>query len=322
MGLKDYRKATAAVLFSADKDDRLTRWIDIGLIVLISLNVLAVILESVKELNEVWKPYFLAFEIFSVVVFSIEYLARVWSVVDDPWREEYKHSFFGRLKYMITPMALIDLLAIAPFFLGFFFQVDLRFLRALRLLRIFKLTRYSSAMNMLFQVFREEVRIICAAMFVLFLMVILASSMIFLLEHEAQPDKFASIPQAMYWALITMTTVGYGDVVPHTAGGQILGALLGILGVGMVALPAGILASGFSNALHRREIKMTEQVENALIDGVLSPEEEQELADLAQQLNLPEDAARAIIERVQVRLKGRTGPHICRHCGKKSEAPD
>ena len=308
-----FRERTAQILFSTNKDDRLARVVDVFLIVLISLNVLAVMLESVKALNDVWGDYFNAFEIFSVAVFSVEYVLRVWSVVDNPWKPDHEHPISGRIKYLMTPMAVIDFLSIAPFLLTVFFQVDLRFLRVLRLLRIFKLTRYSSAMTMLFQVFREEMRTIGAAMFVLFLLVIVASSLMFVLEHEAQPDKFSSIPEALYWAIITMTTVGYGDIVPQTTMGQVVTSILAILGVGMVALPAGILASGFSNAISRREAQMTEQVEHALADGIITEEEEAQLAALAQNLNMPENAAKAVLYTVQNRLKA--NPPNCPHCG-------
>lgn len=319
--LARWRKNMAVVLFSTDKDHPWTRRVDIFLIVLITLNVLAVVLESVAAIEARFATAFYLFEIFSVSVFTVEYLTRVWCIVDSPWHPEPLHPVWGRVRYVFSIMALIDLLAIAPFYLGFFVQADLRFLRALRLLRIFKLTRYSSAMTMLFQVFREERRTIGAAMFVLFLLVVIASSLIFLVEHTEQPEKFASIPQAMYWAVITMTTVGYGDVVPQTAFGQVLGALLGVLGVGMVALPAGILASGFSNALHRRETQMAEHIEDALADGHISPEEQQQLNELAERLNLPDNAAKAVLYTVQNKMKKQAESQTCPHCGKAINEP-
>lgn len=314
--LRRFRKRTAEVLFSADKDDRLTHWTDISLMALITLNVIAVTLESMDTFHHLWQAQFDAFDTFSVAVFTVEYLGRLWSAIDNPWKPVRYHALTGRLRYMATPMALIDLIAIAPFYFSMFVALDLRVLRVLRLLRIFKLTRYSPAMTMLFQVFREEMRTIGAALFVVLLMAVVASSLVYIAEHQEQPENFSSIPQALYWAMITMTTVGYGDVVPHTDLGKAISALLGVLGVGMVALPAGILASGFSNALHRRETQMAEHIEDMLADGVITDEEEGELEELANRLNVPHNAAKAVLYTVRNRLKKRL-PHTCPHCGKE-----
>ncbi|MCW8919047.1 MAG: ion transporter [Gammaproteobacteria bacterium] len=311
------RKRTAEVLFSADQADPLTHIVDVGLITLISLNVIAVILESVHMLRVAWLPYFFAFEVFSVAVFSVEYALRVWTAVDNPWRKDYRHPVFGRLRYARTVMAIIDLLAIAPFYLAFVMTLDLRFLRVLRLLRIFKLTRYSPAMTMLFQVVREEMRTMTAALFVLALLLVVASSLAFIVEHganPANPDAFASIPAAMYWAIITMTTVGYGDVVPVTPMGKMLGALIGVIGLGMVALPAGILASGFNNALHRRREVLRERITDALADGVITEREEGELEGLLAQLNL--NAADAKAMTAAIRHARKQAQTTCPHCGK------
>lgn len=318
-----YRRArlrTATLLFTTSRDDPLSQWVDMGLIVLISLNILAVVLESVQAIHHAAGIFFYVFEVFSVTVFTLEYLARVWSVIDNPWKPQLDHPITGRIRYVFTWMALIDLLAIAPFYLSFFAADDLRVLRALRLLRIFKLTRYSSAMTLLFQVFREEARTIGAAMFVSLLLVFMASTLAFIVEHETQPEKFSSIPAAMYWAVITMTTVGFGDVVPMTPWGKVLGAFIGIVGLAMVALPAGILASGFDNALHRRRAMLKERVQDAMQDGVISPEEEAELAKLVRHLNLNTVDANAIM--YAVKHQQAQAQAVCPHCGKSISPPD
>jgi voltage-gated potassium channel len=247
------------------------------------------------------------------MVFTVEYFARVWSAVDNPWKPDHAHPVKGRIRYMLTWFAIIDVIAIAPFYLSMFTGADLRILRALRLLRIFKLTRYSSAMTMLLQVFREETRTIGAAMFVSMLMMIMGATLAFIFEHKAQPEAFSSIPAAMYWAIITMTTVGYGDMVPITVYGKIVGAFISIIGLGMVALPAGILASGFNNALHRRRVLLEERVQDAMEDGVIDGEEQQQLDTLVQRLNLNKVDVTAIIKAVQHQKMTAEGG-VCPHC--------
>ena len=313
------RRRTADILFSRDREDRWTRRVDIALVLLITLNVTAVILESVREYQLLWGAYFYAFEVFSVAVFSIEYVLRVWSSVDDPWQRRYRQALKGRLRFARTTMAIIDLLAILPFYLALFISIDLRFLRVLRLLRIFKLTRYSGAMTLLFQVLRGEARNVGAAMFVLLLMLVIASSLAFIIEGGLNSSEaFSSIPAAMYWAIITMTTVGYGDIVPATALGRLLTGVIAVLSLGMVAIPTGILASGFTSALQRRREEVEDKIEDALADGALTTQEEAEIEALVERLNVSDTEVRAIKEAVR-RDRGATAP--CPHCGKLPHAP-
>ena len=182
---------------------------------------------------------------------------------------------------MASPMALIDLIAIAPFYLGFIVDIDLRFMRVLRVLRIFKLTRYNSSMTLLLGVLKRESSSFLAALFVLFLLMILSASMVYLFEHQAQPEAFANIPKAMWWAVVTLTTVGYGDIYPITIPGRVFGAIITVVGVGMVAMPAGIIASGFSEQLRLRREEYEDVVDEALEDGHLSEEEVSALVSLA-----------------------------------------
>ncbi len=306
------RRRAYEILDVGRPDDPPSRLADIALIALISLNVLAVILETLPALANPYGAFFEAFETFSVTVFSVEYVLRVWSAVEDEHRD-YRHPVRGRLRYMLSPMALIDLVAILPFYLGFFVDFDLRFMRVLRLLRVFKLTRYSSSMSLLLQVLREVARSIGAAFFVMMLMIVLAASFTYLAEHDAQPEVFGSIPEAMWWAIITMTTVGYGDVVPVTPLGKVFGALIGIVGIGMVALPAGLLASGFTEALRRRRREYEAMVEDALEDGILTEEEEALLKKTQESLGLDADEARAILH---LGIDRKRASSVCPHCGK------
>ena len=263
------RKRTAELLENRH-DDFWSHWIDVALVVLIILNVSAVVLESVPDYAEAYQAWFLMFELFSVTIFSIEYILRVWSSLELP---EFSHwgPIKGRLRYMFSAYALIDLAAILPFYMGFFISsVDWRFLRVIRLLRLFKLTRYSGAMQALLQALKAESDSLTAAFFLLFVLFILASSGVYLIENRVQPDAFGSIPAAMWWAMATLTTVGYGDVVPITPWGKLFGGFITIIGVGMVALPAGIIASGFSE--HLREQRTSyDDLFSTLLDDQAPP---------------------------------------------------
>lgn len=295
------------------KEDKESFFFDVFIITLISLNVLAVILESVASLHAVYKDYFYAFELISVGVFTIELLFRIWTTVENP-DPEYHHPLWGRLKYLFTITAIIDILAILPFYMGFLIAVDLRFMRVLRLLRVFKLTRYSSAMTIMIAVFRQEARAFGAALFVLLLLMIFSASMIFLFEHKAQPDVFSNIPNAMWWAVITLTTVGFGDAYPITPMGKLFGAAISVVGIGMVALPAGILASAFSEQLHIRRQQYRDKVADALSDGILTHKEAEQLRQIQENLGISVEEARTIMEHS---VKG--GLHFyatCPHCGK------
>ncbi len=317
--MRRYRRRAYDILDVGRKGDRLSEWADIALISLISLNVLSVIIESVPEIYAAAPQFFNAFEVFSVVVFTIEYVLRVWSA---PEHEEstYRHAFWGRLRFMLTPMQLLDLIVIVPFYLVFFVQVDLRMLRVLRLLRVFRLTRYSSSMGLLLQVLREEGRNIGAALFVLLLLIIMAASLTYLAEQEAQPVAFGSIPAALWWAVVTMTTIGYGDVVPITVMGRIFGAIIGIISVGMVALPAGLLASGFSEALRRRRSAFEQVVGEAMEDGVLDSDERVRIRETQRELGLTKEEAEAILrdrhQRAAPFREAASRPGTCPHCGK------
>ncbi len=236
--------------------DRASRIFDVSIMLLIALNVLAVIIETVPWVSRNWGPYLFAFEVASVVVFCGEYVVRLWACVED---ERYARPILGRLRYMFSGMALIDLLAIAPFFVPMFITVDLRIariLRLFRLLRLLKLARYSESMQLLTRVLssrREELMIVLIAEVVLILMV---APVMYFIEHEAQPEVFSSIPASMWWAVVTLTTVGYGDISPVTGLGKVCAGILAFLGIALFALPAGIVASGFTeNVRTKRHMK-------------------------------------------------------------------
>ena len=329
--MQNLRKRTFSVLNTGEKEDRLSRVFDLFLITLISLNVLSVILETLPSLQNQYQSFFNSFEVISVIIFSVEYFTRIWSAVENT-EKDYSHPLWGRLRYMLTPMALIDLIVIMPLYLGLFLSVDLRFMRVLRLLRVFKLTRYSSSMSLLLKVLSDEAKSIGAALFVLCMLIIMASSLTYLAEHEAQPEAFSSIPAAMWWAIITMTSVGYGDVTPITVMGKVLASIISIISIGIVALPAGLLASGFSEALRQRRAHFEKIVDDVMEDGLITPDEEKTLKDTQINLGLDEDEVEIILdtsrnkllERETVKVVNEIEQEIesvisnqCPHCGKK-----
>ena len=227
---------------------------DVFIMVLIVLNVLAVILETVESIGTPYQTYFYWFEIFSVTVFSIEYLLRVWSCTS---QKKYSKPFWGRVKFIFSPMGLIDLVAIVPFYLTFT-ALDLRFVRTLRLFRLFwlfKLMRYSHSLTLFGNVFRNKKEELLITVAIMFVLIIFTSSLIYFAENEAQPDKFADIPSSMWWAIVTLTTVGYGDVFPITPLGKVFAGLIAVLGIGMFALPTGILGASFVEEINKIKSK-------------------------------------------------------------------
>lgn len=250
------RKIYQILSVSSKKGD-LSWWVDLFLIVLISLNVIAIVVESVKPLRENYKVAFENFELFSVIVFTIEYLLRIWTANENP---KFSKPVTGNIRYGLTAVAMVDLLAILPFWLPLV-GLDLRFLRIVRIFRIFrlfKIARYVRALTLINQVVKEKrEELMISIVFTLF-MLLITSTLMYYVENNAQPDNFSSIPQTMWWSIATLTTVGYGDVYPITGLGKLLGGLIAILGVGLFALPTGILASGFSEQLSK-----SKNVENA-----------------------------------------------------------
>jgi len=244
------RRRAHEILETAPEEDRLGRIVDIGLLILIIVNLVAVALETMSRFSH-WLPYFNAFEIFSVAIFTIEYGTRFWVSVERPGAGGY-NPLSSRLRYMLTPLALVDLVAILPFYIGVLLGLDLRALRVFRLVRILKLARYSVAMATLGRVLRNEIRALTAALIIMMGMIFIAATLLYYVERNVQPEAFQSIPHAMWWSISTLTTVGYGDVVPITGLGRILAAIIMLFGLGVYAIPIGIMASGFSDEIHRQ----------------------------------------------------------------------
>ncbi len=229
------------------------RFFDLFMILLILLNVCAVALETVPTIAEPYRIEFLYFEIISLSVFIFEYLLRLWTAVEYRANPQAIGANQFRARFALSPLMVIDFIAIAPTIIFSFLGLDLRFLRVFRFLRLFKLMRYSPALSSLASVFYEERRALIATLIIMLGLVLFASSIMYYLERAMQPEAFGSIPAAMWWAFATLTTIGYGDVVPLTMWGKIFGAMVMVLGVGVYALPIGIIASGFANEIHRRD---------------------------------------------------------------------
>ena len=308
------RKRAAELLEQGHYNDRPSRVLNLLLILLISLNVFAIILGSESGFYARFQRELWVFEVFSVLVFTIEYLARVWSAIDLEEAAD-KRPILGRLRYILTPMALIDLIAILPFYLSLYLSFDLRFLRVVRMLRLLKLTRYSPALGALLDVIQREAEALLAAFVVLLLMLVFSASGIYLLEGEIQPDTFGSIPSSMWWSIVTLTTVGYGDVVPVTVGGKVFAGLIGLIGIGMIAVPAAILASGFAESIHDRRRKYNERIHFLLRDGILDENDRWQLEGLRRDLGLRSDEALHLIRRMLEEARETTLSH-CPHCGK------
>ncbi|MCG8612918.1 MAG: ion transporter [Pseudomonadales bacterium] len=285
--------------------------LEVALAVLIILNVSAVILETVDSIYDTWKCTFDLFETGSLCIFILEYLLRLWVVPENAEAP-------SRLAWIKSPIAIIDLLAILPALLYLLIPIDLRILRTFRMLRLLKLTRYSPALGMLLAVFEEEAGAFFAGLFILMLMLIFAASGAWLAEHEVQPDAFGSIPEAMWWAVATLTTVGYGDVTPITVAGKLFGALITVIGIGMAALPAGIIASGLNEQIHRRRSSLQREFKKALEDGMICQQEEKDIESLRKQLGLSRRTADHIRDAVHGEMKVRIGTN-CQHCGKPYE---
>jgi len=290
------RKRMLEILEQAQEGDRTSRLVDRFLSFLIVTNILAVSLESVESIGNAYRQAFLIFEYISVVIFGFEYLLRIWSSAERT--SGAAQTVLGRrLAYIFSFNGLVDLIAILPSLLALVAgNVDLRWVRVVRLLRILKISNYSSALEDLASAIYEERQSFLAALYLFCIALFIASALMYVVERQAQPDRFASIPEAMWWALITLTTVGYGDVSPVTPLGKIVGALTAFMGVCTVALLTGIIANAFASQVSRKKDILMAEVSQALQDGEISDDEYDKIESLRRELNLPEAQVRAIVE--------------------------
>lgn len=233
--------------------NRAAQYFNYFMTVLIIVNVIAVILETVEPLHIRYFYLFSVIDIVSISIFTVEYFIRVWICTLNP---AYAHPVTGRLRYMVSVYAIIDLLAFLPFYIPAVIPIDLRFLRILRMfrfIRVLKLGRYSHAMQMFHAVIDKTKEELLLALSILFIVLVISSSAMYYAEHDVQPEKFASIPDAMWWALVTLATVGYGDIYPITPLGRLIGAVVVVTGIAIFALPAAILSAGFIEEIQSKK---------------------------------------------------------------------
>ena len=226
--------------------------VDVFLMFLIVANAGIVLFDDAVTTGPQWRPWLLGFEYGSVAMFTIEYLCRLWVAIDSEERQGMS-GLQARLHYVLSPAGLIDLAAILPFYFGALLTLDLRYLRLLRLFWLLKLTRFSPALQSLAAAFYQERRSFLGALLIVMVLLMSSASIMHVLERDAQPEAFGTVLDSMWWAIITLTTVGYGDVVPHTALGTLFGGVCALLGLCLFALPAGIMASSFVEQIKRRD---------------------------------------------------------------------
>ncbi len=313
-----WRNITYFVLDGQDDTHPASRTVSRFIITLIIANGIAVMLESNPKIHYQYAHLFAAFEVFSVIVFTVEYLARLWAATEFP-KYAGMNPILARIRWIFRPMPIVDLLAILPFYMSLVVPIDLRYLRLFRLLRLLKLSHHFDGLEVFAIVLRREAGAIAGALTIMMIITIVSACLMFTVENSAAPGHFESVSQAIWWAVVTLTTVGYGDITPITFPGKLLGIAIMILGVGTMALPAGILAARFSEELRTRRELIQGKVRDALIDGVLDAAELHELERLQHELGLSADELQRIIA-VQQRLLARH--HYCPHCGEALTGSD
>jgi voltage-gated potassium channel len=250
------RRRCYEILERGSVGDRTSLLVDRLLILLIIVNLVSVALESMPELASSYGAWFEAIELVSLVVFTLEYGLRIWVAVEHrPYR--HQSAWRGRWNYLKSAAGIVDLLAVLPFWFALLFPADLRAILVVRAIRFLKIARYSPAMRSLLEVLYRERRALFGCVVILTGATFIAASLMHLVEGRAQPDKFGTVPDAMWWAIVTLGTIGYGDVVPVTAVGKLIAGVTIFMGLIMVALPVGIIASGFAEEIHRRDFVVT-----------------------------------------------------------------
>jgi len=287
---------TVMEILDGSPSQPLSRYAEWLISIVVLVNCTAVILDSVPEIHAQYKVFFHELEFWSVMFFTFEYLIRVWALgakyAEQPWQ--------GRRQYMFSAFGLVDFFATMPYYLHVFFPLlDLRILRVLRLLRILKLSKYNTALQDLFSAVYSERRAFGSAAFLLLIATIVSASLMHFAEGHAQPEHFGSIPHAIYWSIVTITS-GFGNVEPVTKGGEVIALLTGFLGVCMAAIMTGIVASAFANQMSRKKASYMAQLRQVLSDGVVSDAERETLKRLQAQFRLSDTEVQTMMDQASM----------------------
>jgi voltage-gated potassium channel Kch/tellurite resistance-related uncharacterized protein len=295
---RTFRQRVHALVFPSAFGGKMQEIFDAFIGVWVLLSVFAVVMESMASVSYILNLQFVILDSVAVGIFTIEYCMRIYSCVEEPG---FKSPIGGRFKQAKTASTLIDFLAILPFFLEVFLHhlIDLRFLRVFRLARLLKLTRYNDATAILVKVVVREWPVMSASAFIMMLLVVLTASLGYLFEHEAQPEKFENIPQSIYWAVITLASVGYGDISPVTPMGRAMTIVLALIGIGIFAIPAALLSSAFSDQLVKEREALKANLFEMLKDGHIDEDEANFIRQESKRLHLTTEEVNALIEMVQ-----------------------
>ena len=306
---RSFRAKVFAMLEPTGHSGRLHTYIDNFIVFWIALSITCVVFETVASVHALFATEFMVIDVIAFSIFTLEYIARVYSAPENP---KYKHLRMPHWAHVRTGQAIIDLLTILPFILESLFSqhLDLRFLRVFRLMRMLKLTRYTSAMETLYKVVLREWQIIFASVFVMMLLVVLTASLGYLFEHPAQPDKFENIPQSIYWAVVTLASVGYGDISPITPMGRALTVVLALLGIGIFAIPAGLLASAFTDQLRIDRDAFKHRLMMAYEDGLLDGSERELIVAEAERLHLSHEEVKRLTEEAKAEFAAKESEQL------------
>jgi voltage-gated potassium channel len=302
---RTFRQKMHAIMFVSPFGGKLQEFFNIFIAVWVLISVLAVVLESVNSVSYILHVEFVILDAIAVAIFTMEYCMRLYCCVEEP---RFAHAVTGRIKQAKQPSTVVDFLAILPFFLEIFLHhlIDLRFLRVFRLARLLKLTRGNDATATLGRVIQREWPIIAAASFIMMLLVVLTASLGYLFEHEAQPDKFDNIPNSIYWAVITLASVGYGDISPVTPAGRAMTIVVALLGIGIFAIPAALMTTAFNDELLKQRQALKNKIHDILLDGVIDTAEMAFIRTESKRLHLDVAEINALIQQVQKELEDKS----------------